>query len=213
MSTNGVSATFLGLGTIEIVLYVSTLMILGVALAVIFYFWRLIKYSEITKGDITKILRRAGQIYVWKVLTNVTLSDAKGAAKVDQITVGPFGVLLTVCLHERANYYGEMTGEHWTATGNETEGRRSFRKQLPNPAKTCQEAEEILRRKLIEARITGVQVYTLVVRTQQKVVLFVQGSQEKCLDQGQLRAALKTGRFQKDRGTDLEKILKVIQPQ
>ncbi|MEG1875836.1 MAG: nuclease-related domain-containing protein, partial [Angelakisella sp.] len=105
--------------------------------------WLNTKRSYLTKKRVTKALRRHGALREWKVLENVTLGTGDQAATVDQLVVGPFGMLVACDVHQKGSIYGDLDAREWIlTTGSEGNEKKS---RIPSPYFAATRFVELLR--------------------------------------------------------------------
>lgn len=165
------------------------------------------KHSEITRKAATKAFRLHGGIRGWKVLEDVTLGEGGAAVAIDQLVIGPFGVIVACDLHQKGNVYGELEGEEWiVGVGEEGQERKT---RIPSPYRQAQRAVEQLRVLFAANKVYSVPVEILVPKTQ-KQGCYITGGGQYILGAKELKALLEKSRFEKDNGVNVEVIAALL---
>jgi len=169
-------------------------------------------YSERTKKDVAKTLRSMAPLREWKVLEDVSVTDRKGRRfTVDQLVVGPFGVLALTDIHRRGGYYGELRDEEWVISTGGEDKVETLRVKVPSPVKNNERFVAAFREKLTAAEIYNIQVEALCPITQSQIQVFVTGAAGMVVENGRLREVLSRPKYQKDNGVDIGKITALLE--
>ena len=160
-------------------------------------------FPKSTKRLVTGLLRRHGALREWRVLTDVTLGQGDQATTVDQLVVGPFGVLVVCDLCHRGDAYGDQDAQEWTMQwGKEGQEKKA---RVPNPYYAAVQSVEQLRALFAKEKIYSVQVDLAVVATQGQGC-YVPGIKPHVYDLHGLKTLVETSRFEKDNGLDVARV-------
>lgn len=189
---------------ILIFIWLATLVLAAIACWYIGLKYLRLTFPKGTKRLVTRLLRRHGALREWRVLTDVTLGEGEQAVTVDQLVVGPFGVLVVGDLYHRGDAYGDLEAREWTMQWGKEGQEKKARTQ--NPYHAASQGVEQLRQRFAKEKIYKVQVEAVVVATQGQGC-YVPGAKPFFYDLRGLKGLLETSRFEKDNGLDIGKIV------
>lgn len=154
------------------------------------------------------MLQRYAVLNSCKLLDNVTLPTKSGVtAHADHVLIGYFGVLVLNVVGEVGSYYGDDVADTWAIVLPSGEKRR-----IASPLKAGESAMDAIREVFQKNDIYRIPMEQLVV-----VLPSFNDKREFCVKPNlpvvnvrKLVAKLSAGRFQEDKGVDVEKITAAI---
>jgi uncharacterized protein YhhL (DUF1145 family) len=151
-------------------------------------------------------LRRFAGIRRFQVLSDVTVEKKGKTARIENLMIGFFGVLMVHTLGARGEYYGTLDGDQWYVVLDQK------RTAFPNPVTEQEKAEAVLRSIFADNKLYSIPIEHIVYISSKskKTGLFITNSGE-ILTPGKLWDYLNKTKFEKDIGLDVEKVAKAIE--
>ncbi|MEG2087302.1 MAG: nuclease-related domain-containing protein [Angelakisella sp.] len=141
------------------------------------------------------------------MLENVTLGTGDQAATVDQLVVGPFGMLVACDVHQKGSIYGDLDAREWIlTTGSEGNEKKS---RIPSPYFAATRFVELLRPLLAERKIYSLPVEIVLPKTQRQES-FVNGGATLFFTLKELKDYINKTKFDKDVGVDIGKVVELF---
>lgn len=184
----------------QVILGVLALLVLAVAA----YKWYLSRHTLLTCKKATRIFRNHGALRGWKVLEDVTIGEGDKAVTVDQLVIGPFGVIVACDLHQKGKVYGELTATEWILAKGEDGAETKTR--ITSPYYRATQGMEQLAKRLSKEKIYRVPIEVLVPKTGAKQLHYITGISEFMLTLREVKTLLGKSRFEKDNGVKVEQI-------
>jgi hypothetical protein len=158
--------------------------------------------AEKTRGA----LRRYAGIRRFKVLGDVEVETKGKSAKIENLLIGFFGVLMVHTLGARGEYYGTLDGDQWSVVLDEK------RTAFLNPVKEQEKAETILRSVFSSNKLYNIPIEHIVYVSSKskKTGIYITNSGE-ILPPGRLGEYLQKTKFDADIGLDVDAIAKAIE--
>lgn len=152
------------------------------------------------------VLKRFSLLRDYKVLSDLTVKTADGEHHFDNILVGSFGILSTVCFDKKGELYGNERDESFVLVGVKMD-----RTPVPNLIKKAQKDTAVIREILSKNKIYNVKVSNAIVIESNACKATFSGSDVPVLTVSEFGKFLKTDKFECDFKADRDRIISALE--
>lgn len=185
--------------------------VLSVLLAVAIFVYVIVSGRRAKHGVLrstTKTLSRYAGLRKYKTLSDLYVAHDGKTVYLENMLVGPFGILLLTTFESSGSYYGTVDAATWLRKDSDQSTRGT---NIPNPLKEQEEAMLLLRSLFSKNKIYNVPIENhLCFPAQSKNVNVYVTNSGEILMPGKLGALLQRERFEYDNGVDAAQICELI---